>query len=134
MSGMVVVAVEAAADRVMVHLTISNRSKDSDLYLEKSKALSTPLLRTKLFRIKCKGEEIAYKGPMAKKGPPGPEDFLRLPPGAELKRSAEITSLYGFLAGSHEYTIEYRAFHGDPNDEAKLVELKSEPAAFVFCK
>jgi hypothetical protein len=130
----VALGIDVLAQGVIVHLAISNSSKDTLLYVEKGKALVTHPLRNKVFRITCQGTEIAYIGPMAKRSAPGPEDYFRLLPGTELKTSANITALYEFLPGSHEYTIEYWAFHGDPSDDSKLIELKSAAVIFRFSK
>lgn len=134
MSLVVDLKVEISANRVIAHLKFSNPSEGAPFYIEKSKAIATPVLRSKLFRIECQGEEIAYIGAMAKRTAPGPEDYLLLSPETELKRTVDITDIYSFLPGPHEYTIIYRAFHSDPNDSTKLTELKSNQVTFVFSR
>ena len=133
MPASVTLSVDVSSHRVLVYLAFENHSADQDFYLEKSKVPEAPL-RSDLFRIESEGKPVAYLGPMAKRRAPGPEDFVKLAPREELKKGADITDLYGFLPGSHDYTIQYCAFHSDPHDPSRIVELKSEPVSFTFAK
>ncbi len=123
-------SVDLAGQHVIVSIVVTNPPGNGVLYLEKNKIVATPPLRMKLFRILCEGKEVAYTGVMAKRRPPTADDFFRVAPGSDVKGFADITDLYDFLPGEHRYSIEYRAFHGDPNDPSKLVEIVSEPATF----
>lgn len=123
--------VQVAGNKVIVHIKIDNRS-DQVLYIEKSKIVAVPPVRTKLFRIVCEEKDVPYIGPMAKKKPPTRDDFFSVAPGADIQGFADITDLYAFLPGTHSYTIQYKTFQGDPDDEAKLNEIDSEPTSFVL--
>jgi hypothetical protein len=133
MPASVTLSVNVSSHRVFVYLVFANHSADQDFYLEKSKLPEAPL-RSDLFRIESEGKPVAYLGPMAKRRAPGPEDFVKLAPREELKKGADITDIYGFLPGSHDYTIQYCAFHSDPDDASRIVELKSERVSFTFAK
>lgn len=62
----------------------------------------TPLegLRNDLFRIVCDGREIAYEGPMVKRGRPAADDFRKLDPGASLQATIDLAEGYALPAGS----------------------------------
>ena len=127
-------AVEVSGQHAVVRLTITDPSPDQPFFVEKSKFPSAPPLRAKLFRIESEGKEVRYIGPMAKRPAPTREDFLRIPPGGEIHGAADITELYAFLPGTHEYTIVYRAFHADPDDDTKLTDVRSNTAAFQLTR
>lgn len=126
--------VEVTGQHAVARLTIGDPSADQPLHIEKSKFPSAPPLRNKLFRIECDGKEIAYIGTMAKRRAPTREDFLLIPPGGEIHGSADITDLYAFLPGTHDYNIVYRAFHADPDDQTKLIEVTSNKASFQLTR
>ncbi len=130
MSQLVKHDVELAGSRVLVHITATNPSHEHALFLEKKKILALPPVRIDLFHVSCEGLEIPYIGPLAKTKAPGRDDFFRVNPASEIKGYADITDLYAFRPGDHTYTITYDSFHGDPNDEAKLLEITSPPTNF----
>jgi len=126
--------VEVTGQHAVARLTIADPSPGQPFYVEKSKFPSAPPLRSKLFRIECEGKEIRYIGVMAKRPAPTREDFLRIAPGGEIHGAADITELYAFLPGTHDYTIVYRAFHADPDDDTKLTEVRSNQAPFQLTR
>jgi hypothetical protein len=58
-------------------------------------------------RDAASGAEIAYIGPMVKRGPYTKADFLPVKPGAKRSNSIDITRSYDFKPGSHAYTLAY---------------------------
>lgn len=126
--------VELAGQHVIVHIAVVNPPSGAALYLEKSKIVATPPVRAKLFQITTDGNEVPYIGALAKRKAPTADDFFVVAPGSQIEGFADITDLYAFLPGEHRYSIRYRAFHGDPHDAAKLVEIVSEPATFEFSR
>jgi len=72
------------------------------------------------------GAEIAYIGPMVKRGPYTRADYLAVKPGAKRSNSIDITRSYDFKPGSHIYTLAYSgAYLGD------LAKLDAASAAAV---
>jgi hypothetical protein len=128
------IKVQVQKEKVIVYLTIQNPSPDSALSVEKSKVISSPDLRAKLFRVFSGDQEIPYVGPMVKLAAPGPNDFFDIKPDGELHGGADISHLYQFLSGSHEYTIQYKAFHLDKHDPEKLKKVESNVATFAYTR
>jgi hypothetical protein len=128
--GSVSLEVEATHQSLFAHLRFFNPSHENNLYLEKRKVFDTPTPRTNVFRVQCDGQKIGYKGELAKRVPPGRADFLLLPPGKDFSKTVDISNLYEFLPGRHTYSIEYFAFHANPNEDEDLLELKSNTVTF----
>lgn len=124
--------VDTSNGRVLVELTILNSDQGSVLYLEKAKVLAVPAVSVNVFQITCLGEKVPYLGAMVKRKAPGPEDYFRLPAGAEFKQKVDITGLYGFHQGNCRYQIRYSAFHGDPKNASNLTALESGFAEFTY--
>lgn len=53
------------------------------------------------------GAEVAYIGPMVKRGPYTKADFVAVKPGAKRSNSIDITRSYDFKPGTHTYTLAY---------------------------
>ena len=129
-SQLAILEVQLAVSRIIVHITVANPSNVNPLFLEKKKIIAAPPVRTDLFRVMCEGTEVPYIGPLAKVKQLGPDDFFRVNPLGKITGYADIAPLYEFRAGDHLYTIEYHAFHSDPKDETKLLEITSAPIDF----
>ncbi len=57
-------------------------------------------LRNDVLDVTGPSGEVEYRGMMAKRAPPGPEDFLSLAPGAEVEsRTVDVSEGYAFTAG-----------------------------------
>jgi hypothetical protein len=132
MQAHVTVQVEAVKDELVARLTIENRSDAVPLYVEKRKALQSSNPRIKLFEITADGKDVPYIGVMEKRRPPEKGDFISIPPKGHVTGTANLIPLYRFLPGVHEYRINYRAFHGDPDNVQVLNELSSEAQVFRY--
>ncbi len=54
-----------------------------------------------------KGVDVAYVGPMVKRGPLTAADFVKVAPGKKLSNTIDITRSYDFKAGTHTYMLRY---------------------------
>lgn len=68
----------------------------------------TPLegFRGKILRIVCNGQELGYRGPMVKRGTPGPDAYMLLEPGASVQAILRLEDAYR-LPPSGECTVEF---------------------------
>lgn len=53
------------------------------------------------------GTSLLYIGKMVKRGPLGPDDFIRLAPHAVRHNTIDITSDYAFKDGTHRYRLTH---------------------------
>lgn len=86
-----------------------------------------------LFRVvNEKGEELLYVGPAEKRGAPEyPDDYVTLPPGAELLTVYPFIKEYGFEPRSQAYRMQFDVINALPEDMG-LVFLKSNVVTFTY--
>lgn len=93
------------ADGTKVALSVENTGADHGTFC----TYHTPFegIRNDIFIVERDGEEVPYRGKMAKRAPPGPGDFLTLAPGARRGPvTVELATAYELTAGT--YTVRYR--------------------------
>ena len=99
----------ARSDEVQVRVTFTNTSAQAQYLLK----WHTPVegLSAPLFEVQRDGQQVRYLGIKAKRPAPGPDDYLRLEPGASLSSTAELSAQYEMhVTGS--YTLRYRTSAG----------------------
>ena len=96
---------------VVVDVTVTNTTRHPANLLRWQ--LPAEELEGALFRITRDGQAVNYTGPLIKRAAPGPDDRVRLDPGASLNYKVELTAAYD-LSRSGRYDIEYlsRGTHG----------------------
>lgn len=124
--------VSPAGGVVNATLTFKNTS-DVVAYVEKINGCLEGGIENDVFHIETGGQEVDYTGTLAKRRPPGPDDFVKLPPKQEIATSVRLTDAYDFLAGTHRYKAYYSALHAYP-DRPGFTELKSDEVTFTFTK
>lgn len=95
----------ARSDEVQVRVTFTNTSAQAQYVLK----WHTPVegLSAPLFEVQRDGQQVRYLGIKAKRPAPGPDDYLRLDPGASLSSTVELSAQYEMhVTGS--YTLRYR--------------------------
>ncbi len=95
---------------LMVEVVVSNptnAAKDFCVY-------HTPFegMRNNIFSITADGRDIEYRGEMAKRAAPGPEDYLRLEPGASKKTSIDLAEGYELPAGVYQVAFRGSSISG----------------------
>ena len=93
-------------DNVLVRVALTNTS-DTALHLLRWR---TPLdgIQAPLFDVRRDGQPVRYLGKRIKRSAPGPDDYVRLAPGATLTHTVELSALYEMnITGS--YTIRYQS-------------------------
>ncbi|GAB6196306.1 M35 family metalloendopeptidase [Lysobacter xanthus] len=70
--------------------------------------LASEYLQADLFRVTHDGREVAYEGPMIKRGLPRAADFVILRPGESYRTQVDLSAFYD-LSGTGEYTVAYAA-------------------------
>jgi hypothetical protein len=99
--------VHSARGKVLVRVTLENHSTQP-LYvpaaIARSDTLSGPL-----FGIVdlADATPLMYVGKMIKRGPLGPDDFIRLAPHAVRHNTIDITSDYAFRDGTRRYRLTH---------------------------
>ena len=113
--------IKVAADggKVLVTMTFDNRGATA-AQVPKAVAEDGELFG-KHFEVTevASGKEVAYIGPMVKRAPYGPEDYLAVQPHSRHSATLDITRAYDFLPGQHRYTLRYAgAYVADPKQAA----------------
>ncbi len=122
--------IDIVGNRVQATLDFINRSSGT-AFLEKINACVSRKIRNNVFEIRSQGTRIPYIGILAKRNPPGPEDFIGIAPGKEFVTAVFLDEAYDFLPGSHVYTARYSALHDYP-DKDDYFELQSDEVTFTL--
>ncbi|TZF90185.1 M35 family metallo-endopeptidase [Cognatilysobacter lacus] len=69
--------------------------------------LPAEYLQSDLFTVTRDGREVAYEGPMIKRGLPQAADFVLLRPGQTYRTSVDLSAFYD-LAKTGEYTVAFK--------------------------
>lgn len=129
------VAVAAAGGKVVVTLTVENRS-GRDIYVPKELYEASELIRREFdIRDAATGAEVPYIGRMVKRGPFTADDFAAVKPGAAKSNAIDITNTYDFKPGEHRYTLAHRAsWRHDAAAPEPAGALPVMPVTFIFRK
>ncbi len=122
--------VDIIGNRVQATLDFTNRSSGT-AFLEKINALVSRKIGNDVFEIKSQGTRISYIGALAKRNPPGPNDFIGIAPGKKFTTAVFLDEAYEFLPGRHVYSARYSALHDYP-DKDDYFELQSAEVAFTL--
>ncbi|UVW27917.1 M35 family metallo-endopeptidase [Massilia sp. H6] len=93
------------SDDVQVQVTLSNTGLAPQFILK----WHTPVegIQAPLFEVQRDGQPVPYLGIEAKRPAPGPNDYVRLEPGASISSIVELSALYEMnVTGA--YTLRYR--------------------------
>ena len=95
----------ARTDEVLVRVTLLNTSATPQYVLK----WHTPVdgVKAPLFEVQREGQPVRYLGIEAKRRAPGPEDYLRLEPGASVSSTVELSALYE-MSVTGPYQLRYR--------------------------
>ncbi|GAB1596253.1 M35 family metallo-endopeptidase [Lysobacter claricitrinus] len=69
--------------------------------------LPSQFLQSDLFSVTHDGRDVAYEGPMIKRGLPQAADFMVLRPGETVRTSVDLSAFYD-LSSTGEYTVTYK--------------------------
>ena len=98
--------VESRAGQVLVHVTVHNGGSATVFVPRALAADPHPLGKT--FTLIAEGAgPVDYAGPMVKRGPIGPADFVAVKPNSTLRHTLDISRSYAYLPGEHGYTLQY---------------------------
>jgi len=98
--------VESRAGQVLVHVTVHNGGS-ATVYVPRALA-ADPHPLGKTFSLIAEGAvPVDYAGPMVKRGPIGPADFVAVKPNSTLRHTLDISRSYAYLPGEHTYTLLY---------------------------
>jgi hypothetical protein len=120
--------VNAVGTHVQATLEFLNRSPQM-VFLEKINACASRKIENDVFQIKSEGSAVPYIGMLAKRNPPGPDDFIAIAPQQKFVTAVFLDQAYQFAAGSHVYTARYSALHDYP-DKDDYFELQSQEVTF----
>ena len=95
----------ARSDEVLVRVTLHNAGATPQFLLK----WHTPVagVEAPLFEVLRDGQPVRYLGIKAKRPAPGPDDYLRLEPGASLSSTVELSALYEMNV-TGPYQLRYR--------------------------
>lgn len=126
------VQVAASDGKVVVTVSVHNGTAKA-VFVPKA-VFADKELFGRVFDLKdASGNEVAYIGPMVKRGPYTKADYLAVKPGAKRSNSIDITRSYDFKPGAHTYTLAYSgSYLGDVArlDAASTAEVK--PVTFSY--
>jgi hypothetical protein len=101
----------AEEGRVLVTITVNNAGPEA-LYVPKALFLEDQLFGAAFSIVNTdSGAPLQYIGPMVKRGPLTPDDFLKVGPGKRHSNQIDITDSYDFLPGLHSYRLSYPKSH-----------------------
>ena len=123
--------VHQKATELWATMPLSNQST-KPIYLNRIDIGMTPRLQNKVFVIKRGRQEVTYTGMLVKRRPPTATDFVLLKPGESLQTRTRLDNSYAFGLGRHHYSIQYRQYHGSPEEPSFLQELTSGAYPFDF--
>ncbi|MCA1248618.1 M35 family metallo-endopeptidase [Massilia sp. MS-15] len=96
----------ARGDEVLVRVTLRNTGAAPRFLLSWQVPLGE--ITAPLFEVLRDGQPVRYLGMLAKRPAPGPDDYLRIEPGAALSATVELSALYEMhVTGS--YQVRYRS-------------------------
>lgn len=83
-------------------------------------------LRNDIFDVKrADGSELEYRGMMAKRAPPGPEDYVTVAPGEEVvSDEVDVSEGYPFTAGTHSIVFPGGGISGLPPSAPLDIDVK----------
>lgn len=126
--------VEVAGGRPLGHLRICNVSVGAhalDRRLIGAPLGEEPGPTFQHVAIRHDGEEVLYTGPVVRMAGAGPEDLLRLEPGACVEGVYDLGS-YDYAPGRHDYVATYSVLHPQSLVWDDLLDVTSPGAAFVY--
>jgi hypothetical protein len=122
--------IDIVGTRVQATMDFINRSSGT-AFLEIVNACANRKIENDVFEIKSQGARIPYIGILAKRNPPGPDDFLGIAPGKKFSTVVFLDEAYEFLPGHHAYSVRYSALHDYP-DKDDYFELQSQEVSFTL--
>ncbi len=85
-------------------------------------------LQAKLFRVSRDGEQVAYEGPMIKRGLPSAKDFAILRPGQSLRSVVDLADAYDMRkGGTYTITLASPLQHASMSDGSMLKNNRGLP-------
>ena len=115
---------------VRAKISIVNRSA-APIFVDRSQAALDGALENDLFAITpAGGPRVGYTGPLVKRGPPGPEGFVRLGPGESIETSIQLDRFYAFPPERRRYVVRFTSYQ-QPPDGSEPWDLESNEASFV---
>ncbi len=127
------VQVDAKAGKVVVKLTVENTGA-KPVFVPKAVYKDDQLFRREFaIRDAGTGEEVAYIGPMVKRGPFTKDDFMAVKPGKKHSHSIDITRSYDFKP-KQTYQLTYSGgYLADPAKVEAMAQAAPAPAVtFTF--
>jgi hypothetical protein len=122
--------VSLRSSQVMARLAFKNRS-GRDIFIEKYNACAGGQIENNVFEIRTNGHVLDYKGMLAKRRRPIPEDYLVVPSGQTFGVEVDLTRAYAFPKGLGRYVARYSAVISYP-DRDGIWSLASNSAPFRF--
>jgi peptidyl-Lys metalloendopeptidase len=82
----------------------------------------------KIFQVTLDGEPVAYEGKLAKRGLPGPEDFVVLPPGRSYRAVIDLSASYDMgKRGQYQVTLASPLQYASLSDGSMLKTSRGLP-------
>ncbi len=134
MKPQIALQVDTKDDHVLVKVTLRNPADADTLLLEPWQLFRQGMLNPSLLEVKQDGQPVLFLGPMSKRRSTKEENLIALAPGGQLEAHQDISSLYRFAEGTHEYSIVYSAFAGVRADPTRLVTLESAAVRFTVTR
>ncbi|MFB9246188.1 hypothetical protein IV454_00925 [Massilia antarctica] len=125
------IAVASRGGKVLVTLTVSNKTAQA-IYLWKVIYASEQLFGPE-FDIKVAGSAapVNYMGPVVKRAPPGPDDYVKVEPNGVHRNTIDITRSYDFLPGKHRYQLSHTGSYV-PDLQHLTDPVAMKPGSTVF--
>jgi hypothetical protein len=125
------IAVASRGGKVIVSVTFDNRGAHG-VHVPKAVAEDGELFG-KHFTVTeaASGKEVDYIGPMVKRGPYGPDDYLLVKPRSRHTSQIDITRAFAFLPGTHTYQLRHEGqVVADLKQVTAVTPVPMAPATF----
>lgn len=126
------IKVDSTGGKVLVTMTFDNRGA-APVQVPKAVAEDGELFGNHFEVTEAgSGKALDYIGPMVKRAPYGPDDYLTVKPHSKHSATIDITRAYAFSPGQHSYTLRYAGtLRADPK-QAATAATPGQGAAVTF--
>ena len=132
MHNMAVLSPEVNGSHILLHLNIKNSSSNEALLLEPWQLFKDKFFNNSVSQLTCEEQEVEFIGPMIKRTPTPNPQLVRVGPGQSVNGTVDISTLYSFPAGMHDYHVRYLAAVDTTGGSIPMLVIQSPVVSFTL--